>query len=229
VVSGSGAVVKQGAGLLAFSGANTYAGLTTIAGGTLALSGSGRIGTGGLALGTNGFFDLAALAGGTYALPATGNLTGVGTLAGNGKTLAVLGSFLPGNSPGTVTLDTGFTLDLGNSGTSVFEITSPLFTAGSFDLVTGGGSVVYGGVLELMFSGGSYAEGTDVLQLFANSGGFAGQFSSVHVTGLAAGQSATFNPATGSISIVPEPTAWALTALGVGFAALNWRRRRRIS
>ena len=48
---------------------NTYAGLTTILGGTLALSGSGSVGAGGLDLGINGAFDLAALAGGTYSLP----------------------------------------------------------------------------------------------------------------------------------------------------------------
>lgn len=38
-----------------------------------------------------------------------------------------------------MTLDTGFTLDLTNSGTSVFEIASQLFTAGTFDLVSGDG------------------------------------------------------------------------------------------
>ena len=228
VVSGSGAVVKQGAGLLAFSGANSYAGLTTISGGTLALSNAGSIGTGGLNLGTTGnpgVFDLAALTAGTYSLPATGSLAGVGTLSGSGKTLAVQGSFLPGNSPGTVTLDTGFTLDLGNSGTSVFEITSPRYTPGSFDLVTGGGGVVFGGVLDLVFSGGAYAEGTNVLQLFDNTGGLSGSFWAVNATGLAAGQYATFDPATGSISIVPEPSAYVLISVAAGLVALTRSRR----
>jgi T5SS/PEP-CTERM-associated repeat protein/autotransporter-associated beta strand protein len=229
-ISGSGTIVKLGAGPLTLAGPNSTSGLTTLAGGTLALSGSGSIGTGGLNLGTAagpGTFDLAALTAGTYSLPATGDLTGVGTLFGPGKSLAVLGSFLPGNSPGTVTVGTGFTLDLANSGTSLFEITSPIYTAGTFDLVNGAGSVVFGGVLDLAFTNGPYANGTDVLTIFAATGGFSGDFTSVVATGLGAGQSATFNPATGTISVVPEPSTYAISTIAtVGLAGLMRRRRR---
>jgi T5SS/PEP-CTERM-associated repeat protein/autotransporter-associated beta strand protein len=230
VVSGSGEVVTGGAGALTLAGANTYAGVTTISGGTLALSGSGSIGTGGLNLGTTaspGVFDLSALMSGTYWLPSTGDLAGAGTLAGDGKTLAVLGSFLPGNSPGTVALGPGFTLDLSSSGTSVFQITSPLYTAGSFDLVNGAGSVIFGGILRLDFSGGFYANGTDVVQLFANTGGLSGDFSAVMYTGLAAGQSASFNAATGFVTIVPEPTTYAMALAGLACGGYSMLRRRK--
>ncbi len=230
VLSGSGTVTKQAAGLLTFAGANSYSGLTTISAGTLALSGTGRIGTGGLNLGTTGspgVFDLSGLTAGTYSLPATGNLAGMGTLSGSGKSLAVLGSFLPGNSPGTVMLGSGFTLDLSSSGSSVFEITSPAFTAGTFDLVNGDGGVVYGGILNLAFSGGSYANGTDVLQLFANTGGRSGNFSAVNATGIAAGQSATFNPVTGFITVVPEPSTYAMALAGLACGGYSLFRRRR--
>ena len=105
ILSGSGAVTKQGGGTLTLDGANSYSGVTTISGGVLALSGTGSIGTGDLDLGYGGVFDLTALASGTYSLPSTGNLIGSGTLTGNGHTLAVLGAFQPGNSPGTVTVD----------------------------------------------------------------------------------------------------------------------------
>jgi fibronectin-binding autotransporter adhesin len=231
IISGSGAVTKQGGGALTISGSNAYSGLTTISGGTLALSGSGSIGTGGLNLGTTaspGVFDLSALMSGTYWLPSTGDLAGAGTLAGDGKTLAVLGSFLPGNSPGTVTLGPGLTLDLSSSGTSVFQITSPLYTAGSIDLMNGAGSVIFGGILRLDFSGGFYANGTDVVQLFANTGGLSGDFSAVMYTGLAAGQSASFNAATGFVTIVPEPGTYALSVIATaGLAGLTrWRKRR---
>ena len=197
----------------------------------LALSGSGSIGTGGLNLGTTadpGTFDLAALTAGTYSLPATGDLAGVGTLSGNGKSLAVLRAFTPGNSAGTITVGTGLSLDLSLSGSSVFEITSPAFTAGTFDLVNGDGSVIFGGILNLAFSGGSYADGTDVLQIFANSGGRSGNFSAVNYTGLAAGQSATFNAATGFITVVPEPSTYAISTIATaGLAGLmRWRKRR---
>jgi hypothetical protein len=111
----------------------------------------------------------------------------------------------------------------------VFEITNPAFTAGTFDLVNGDGSVVYGGILNLAFSGGSYANATDVLQLFANTGGRSGNFSAVNATGLAPGQSATFSPATGFITVVPEPSTCAslLAGLACGGYSLFCRRRTR--
>jgi hypothetical protein len=109
----------------------------------------------------------------------------------------------------------------------VFEITNPAYTAGTFDLVSGDGSAVFGGVLNLVFSGGTYAEGTDVLQIFANAGGRSGNFSAVNATGLAAGQLATFNPATGFISVVPEPSTFAPLAAGLVFGCWHVTRRRR--
>ena len=231
VLSGSGAVAKLGAGTLTLGGANSYSGLTTISAGTIALSGAGSIGTGGLNLGTTGspgVFDLAALTSGTYSLPATAGLSGMGTVSGSGKTLAVLGSFQPGNSAGTITVGTGLSLDLSTSGSSLFEITSPAYTAGTFDLVSGGGSAMFGGILSLAFSGGTYADGTDVLQIFANSGGRSGGFSAVNFTGLSAAQAATFNPENGFISIisVPEPASSLLAAIGLAVATMIRRSRR---
>ena len=228
IVSGTGAVTKQGAGVLTLNGANSYSGITTISGGVLALSGTGSIGTGDLNLGSGGVFDLTALASGTYSLPSTGALIGSGTLTGNGHTLAVLGAFQPGNSPGTVTLDTGFTLDLSGATSTTFEITDLLFTAGTYDLVNGNGNMIFGGVLNLAFSGGSYADGTDVLQLFSNTGGFSGDFTSVVSTGLAAGQFATFNATNGYVSVVPEPSTYAMALAGLACGGWQMFRRRRL-
>jgi hypothetical protein len=109
----------------------------------------------------------------------------------------------------------------------VFEITSPAYNAGTYDLVSGDGSVVFGGILNLAFSGGSYANGTDVLQLFANTGGRSGNFSAVNATGLAAGQSATFNPTTGFITVVPEPSTCAMALAGLACGGYSMLRRRR--
>jgi autotransporter-associated beta strand protein len=227
LASSGGTLTKSGTGALTLAGANSYSGGTTISGGVLALSGSGSIGTGDLNLGSGGVFDLTALTAGTYSLPSTGDLIGSGTLTGNGRTLAVLGAFQPGNSPGTVTVDAGFTLDLSGATSTTFDITNPLFTAGTYDLVNGNGSTIFGGILNLTFSGGSYDNDTDVLQLFANTGGRSGNFSAVNATGLAAGQSATFNPATGFITVVPEPSTCASLLAGLAYGGSVMFRRRR--
>ena len=109
----------------------------------------------------------------------------------------------------------------------MFEITDPAFTAGTYDLVSGDGSAVFGGVLNLVFSGGTYATGANVLQIFANTGGRSGNFSAVNFTGLLADQSATFDPATGFISVVPEPSTWASLLAGLACGGyLRFRRRR---
>ena len=179
-----------------------------------------------------GGLDIAGLTAGSYSLPGSGNLAGVGTLSGSGKSLTVPGAFTPGdpfafgNSPSTVTLGSGLSLDLSQSGSSVFEITDPAFTAGTYDLVSGSGSVVLGGILNLDFSGGTYATGANV-QIFANTGGRSGNFSAVNFTGLAADQSATFNPATGFISVVPEPSTCASLLAGLACGGyMRFRRRR---
>jgi len=209
VISGSGAFIKRGsASWGTLQSANTYTGLTSVEAGVLRLSGSGGIGTGGLSLTGTARFDLALLTSATYTLPATGDLLGTGTLSGPGKTLAVLGHVLPGPTIGSLAVDSGLTLDLSGAAGSTFDITSPDYTGGTFDLVSGSGSVVYGGALNLAFRNGPYADGTDVVRIFTNTGGSAGDFTSVVATGLGVGQYATFNPMTGLVSIVPEPSTY---------------------
>ena len=66
-----------------------------------------------------------------------------------------------------------------------------------------------------------------MLQIFANTGGRSGNFSAVNATGLAAGQSATFDVATGFISVVPEPSTYAMALAGLACGGyLRFRRRR---
>ena len=59
VIGGTGAVVKDNTGTLTLSGANTYSGGTTVDGSTLKLTGSGRIGNGGLTVNNGGTFSIA--------------------------------------------------------------------------------------------------------------------------------------------------------------------------
>jgi hypothetical protein len=65
------------------------------------------------------------------------------------------------------------------------------------------------------------------LQLFSNIGGFSGDFASVVSTGLAAGQFATFNATTGSISVFPEPSTYSMALAGLACGGWQmWRRCR---
>ena len=226
VISGTnGNLIKDSASTLSLSNTNTYTGTTTVNTGTLLLSGGGTIGTGNLVLG-GGTFSIASITAGSYALSGSQSLTGAGTILGAaGKTLTVAGTLAPGSSgPGTITLDTvAVTL----SGTSTFEFTNTGFTAGSYDLVqgtVGGGteSITFGGTLNLNFSGGTYTDGSSVtiFNLNSYSGGF-----TVNYSGLGVGQSATFDPTNGLVTVVPEPATWALLAFSLTTVMVLRRRR----
>jgi len=151
-----------------------------------------------------------------------GILKGSGSVPGvtvqDGGTLAI------GNSIGTMTFEGDLTLDLNS--TSIFEIDG--FTAGQYDLALGGAgteTASFNGHLQLVFFGGFNTLGTVKIFDFEN---YAGSFATFDSTGLADGYSATFNELNGTVTVVPEPSTYAMLALaGAGFAAHIVRRRRR--
>ena len=176
---------------------------------------------------------LGTLASGAVDVSTGATLGGSGAIGG---TTTVFGVLSPGNSPGVLSVAT---LVLGGSSTSVFEIEGT--TRGTqYDglNITGSSGPTYGGALSLVFGNGSAFGNTDEFNLFDFTGAPTADFSSVTSTGFysgtwsvssgewslqSGGQTLTFSQSAGDLVIVPEPTALALT--GIGIAAAAWARR----
>jgi autotransporter-associated beta strand protein len=212
---------KTGNGNLTFSVANTYTGATTISTGTLILSGAGTVGSGNLTVASGAKLDISGITGATYALGAGQTLNGSGTITATGKTLSVAGSFNPGSSPGTLTVDGGFTLVGGSA--STFEINGK--TAGQFDQLVVNGLLTFGGTLNL--TTGYTVNLGDSVNLFDWSTK-SGTFSSIVGADLGGGKSwDTTNLYTdGTITVVPEPATWGLLAFSLTTVIVLRRRRR---
>lgn len=217
-------VTKSGTGTQVLAGNNTYTGTTSVNAGTLVLSTTGTNNIAGstvLHVDSAGTLDVSNVSGsGGFHLVSGQTLKGSGTIegiftVGSGAVLA------PGNSPGTLTFNDNLTLAAGS--TSNFEVNG--LTSGLYDLVqSGGGSqlVSFGGTLNLVFQEGFASAGT--IKIF-DFEGYVGSFSEVNTSGLASGFTATFDTATGEITVVPEPSSYALLGLSLGL--MLWRRVRR--
>jgi len=179
-----------------------------------------------VSLATGSRLDLTSKTAG-FSFGAGQTLAGTGEIGlGAGRDLTIVGTLAPGQSPGTLSLDGNLVLD--SASTSLFEIDG--VSSGLYDLIqeTGGShDVTFGGTLSLAFASDWSTETT--LKLFDFTT-YAGSFTQVQATGLAAGYTASFNELTGEIAVVPEPGMLALAGLAtVTAVGLSRHRRRRLA
>ena len=253
-LAGAGVTLtKTGIGSVTLNAAETFTGKTTISAGTLILASGASLASTEINLGTSGSkgtLDASALSGGGITIGNGQTLAGYGTVVGN-TTIASGATLAPGNSPGVIGITGNLTLNSGS--TSIFEVKG-LGGAGAvdgFDQVNVSGALTYGGVLKLDVIG-SYNMGTAFQDYLFNFGSETGGFSSVKYrlngsswsdlnyyaanntwqmwdnSGLAARTDNGYigiNLNTGMLTVVPEPSTWALVVGGVSTLVILRRRK----
>ncbi|MBU6308354.1 MAG: autotransporter-associated beta strand repeat-containing protein [Planctomycetes bacterium] len=141
-ITGTGTLVKSGAGVLTFGTAQSYTGATSIEAGTLSLGENGSVAASTrITVGAGASFSVADVLAGAYAVPATQTLGGDGTVVG-GVTVAGGATLSPGASPGTLTTTDNVTF--GSGGNYNWQMLSATGTAGassSWDLLNVGGAL----------------------------------------------------------------------------------------
>jgi autotransporter-associated beta strand protein len=218
-----GLTVTNGAGLTLTAANNNYAGPTVIANGaTLALANNGTTDGGilnsSVKVQAGGTFDVSARADGTFPIGSLQVLSGNGTVKGS---LTNNGTLAPGESVGNLTVTANVALGL--PGNTVMEVNNATHTN---DLLTVGGTLVYGGTLLLTNVSGTLYTNNQVLKLFSAAGGYTGSFTNIVFPGPTSydATALTLDGTVRVVSVIPTtPTnlAFAVVSGGTGLQ-LTW-------
>jgi fibronectin-binding autotransporter adhesin len=192
-IGGAGEVIKSGAGLTTLTGNQSYTGTTTIAEGTLSITGS-------LA---SPVIDVQALGGLSTTTVGTGTtVTGSGALVGvtfgSGSTLSPGSTATPIDTPmlgdGTITLTAGSTCAM------EVDRTGGIITS---DRLEGMDAIVYAGTLTVTATGQAFLAG-DVVPLFPGAASYGGGFTTTNLPALGSGLSWDLSKLTidGSMQVV---------------------------
>jgi autotransporter-associated beta strand protein len=254
-ITGTGALIKEGAGTLVLAAANTFTGSTTISEGVLALEAGGSLAsTTAIFIANGAKFDITARTNG-FTVDSGQILGGSGMVDGS---VAVRGTISPGDSPGTLVITNGdLTWNVGGSyDWEIYDIDDGPGIGWDHLDITGG---------TLLFSGLSAETPFNInllsLSALPNTAGPLGGFNSAanyawtivsatsSITGFDASffnlNTAGFDPYntyggqfslatsgnnlrllyTGSGTPIPEPGTWLAAALLTVAAWLRWRRR----
>jgi autotransporter-associated beta strand protein len=248
-ISGDGSIIKDGPASQTLIGANTYTGGTTVRQGTLIAGHDQAFGAGAITI--NGG-RLGTEYGITFTNPIIFGANG-GVLAGNGTftqalTIGAGVGLAPGSSPGTMTFSD---LTLAGGGFLEFEIMDPTLEAGSghdtlhvtgpLTITATPGNLYRINLISLDANGqpgalefGTF--GTTYTLVLATSGGLSGfdaasfQLDASAFTSSYASQAQFYLTSSGNdlmlnFTPVPEPSTYALLALGAGMLWFVRRRR----
>ncbi|HZI30911.1 MAG TPA: autotransporter-associated beta strand repeat-containing protein, partial [Candidatus Binatia bacterium] len=212
IMSGSGSLIKVGAGTLTLSGANTYTGNTTISSGTLALSG-GSIASTNIILSRGATFDVSPS--GSFTLGGSQSLYGGGTV--NGYFYTSAGSKIYAGTDGgygTNTFNNDLSLD--SSATTYFDVGT--LHNGSNDLISVSGTLyANNNVIHLKAPSTSDSlEAADYV-LFKSPNTIAGSFASAPTWDVAPVNAAHYSIVTGANTVTLHYSTVAGPS-GAGFA-----------
>lgn len=193
VTGTGGSIIKASAGTLSLSGSNSYTGGTTVSGGALAVNGSIT---------------------GVVTVQNGGTLGGSGTVGGAVKVESG-GTLSPGNSPGQFTLMSGLTMSSG----SMLQMEFNGIPYGLYDHLDVQGAFAAGGTLDLKIGTGYTPAQGDSFTIFNGStpGYDNGSFTIMTDLGNGLSWDTSALRSAGVVSIVPEPSTWALLVIALLF------------